>query len=454
MMRDVAVDLHRKTLFVVIVDADGTELLVRRFPATVAGEAELLQHLQPGDRVVVEATGGAHRFANRMESGGAVVVIADPQQTRLVGLRGKKTDYRDCRALLTHLQSGVLATIWRPDRTTREIRQLTRERAAYNQSIVRLKNRIKALLWEEGLELATAAWEDLPSAWLAEQPLPEATRRILEREWAGLQALTALKARQDQELAAHAQTTADAQRLMQVPGFGAAMAVMFLGEVGDAKRFPTAKQLVSYAGLDPRVHQSDERSHHGTVSKGGRSQLRWLMVEVAWAHVAAGGPEAGIYHRLVKQGKPKGVAIVALARRLLILAYCLLCREENYRGLDVARYEGKLTRLAARRPEGEGAEESNVDWAARRLKEMTGKESPYRQAHPRSRPGRRPQREGKVEERGSRGETVATAGARRDEFPALEGATLRRGELRLGAVEELSGSLRQSSENALTEAAT
>jgi hypothetical protein len=178
------------------------------------------------------------------------------------------------------------------------------------------------------------------------------------------------------------------------------------------------------------------------------------MVEVAWAHVAAGGPEAGIYHRLVKQGKPKGVAIVALARRLLILAYCLLCREENYRGLDVARYEGKLTRLAARRPEGEGAEESNVDWAARRLKEMTGKESPYRQAHPRSRPGRRPQREGKVEERGSRGETVATAGARRDEFPALEGATLRRGELRLGAVEELSGSLRQSSENALTEAAT
>jgi transposase len=150
MARDVAVDLHRKTLFVVIVDADGTELLVRRFPATATGEAELLRHLQPGDRVVVEATGGAHRFANRLESAGAVVLIADPQQTRRVGLRGKKTDYRDCRALLTHLRSGTLATIWRPDRPTREIRQLTRERAAYNQSIVRLKNRTKALLWEEG----------------------------------------------------------------------------------------------------------------------------------------------------------------------------------------------------------------------------------------------------------------------------------------------------------------
>jgi transposase len=77
------VDLHRKTLFVVIVDLEGNELLARRFPASVAGEAELLQQLQPGDRVVIEATAGAHRWANRLESTGAHVCIADPQQTRL-----------------------------------------------------------------------------------------------------------------------------------------------------------------------------------------------------------------------------------------------------------------------------------------------------------------------------------------------------------------------------------
>ena len=51
MARDVAVDVHRKALFVVILDPEGKELLVRRFAATAVGEAELLGQLQPGDRV-------------------------------------------------------------------------------------------------------------------------------------------------------------------------------------------------------------------------------------------------------------------------------------------------------------------------------------------------------------------------------------------------------------------
>ena len=94
MARDVAVDVHRKNLFVVIMDAEGREVLVRRFPTTPEGEATLLEHLEPGDRVVLEATAGVHHLANRLESSGAQVLIADPQAARLVGLRGKKTYYR------------------------------------------------------------------------------------------------------------------------------------------------------------------------------------------------------------------------------------------------------------------------------------------------------------------------------------------------------------------------
>jgi hypothetical protein len=242
---------------------------------------------------------------------------------------------------------------------------------------------------------------------------------MVVREWTALQALLALKEQQDQELSVSAQTLTPALRLMQLTGFGAATTVMFLGEVGAIERFPTAKHLVSYAGLDPRVHQSDERTHRGRVSKAGRSPLRWLMVEVAWAHVAANGPEAGHYQRLVKQGKPKGVAIVAVARRLLILAYCLLCRQDTYRQLDAAKYESKLTRLAAQRPESDESRESNVDWAANRLKELTGQESPYRQAHPRARPGRRGVGGRRQQIPAQGGQTEATAGERRAEFPAF-----------------------------------
>jgi hypothetical protein len=104
------------------------------------------------------------------------------------------------------------------------------------------------------------------------------------------------------------------------------------------------------------VQQSGEKCRTGSITKAGRTPLRWLMVEVAWAHVAAQGPEAQRYHRLVAKGKPKGVAIVALARHLLVVAYRLLADEAPYRQVDTKKYEDKLQALAAYRPVAGGME--------------------------------------------------------------------------------------------------
>jgi transposase len=279
--------------------------------------------------------------------------------------------------------------VWRPDAPTREIRQLTQERQAYNRSIVQIKNRIRALLWEEGLTAPEQLWTKEGLMWLAEQPLALALRRLLDREVAALTTLTAVKEVQEAELAQRATEMPKAQRLMQLAGFGPSTAVMFLGQVGTLDRFPSAKQLVSYGGLDPRVQQSGDKCRTGSLSKAGRTPLRWIMIEVAWAHVAANGPEAERYHRLVAKGKPKGVAIAALARHLLVLAYQLLTKEELYRRVDAAKFEDKLQRLAAYRPIAGGAEPTHSAWAADRLEELTGLPSPYRQAYPRARPLRR-----------------------------------------------------------------
>jgi transposase len=382
MGRWIAVDLHPGSLFVLCQDEAGQELWHRRFPGGRQGEAELLPRLEPGDRVVLEATFGAQRLASRLESRGANVTVADPQQARLVGMRGKKSDYRDCRALLQHLRSGSLTAVWRPDAETRAIRQLTRERQAYNQSIVALKNRVRALLWEEGLLVPDDLWTEAGQAWLAEQELPPVVRQIVEREGRALVELTALKAAQEAALAAHALVRSEAvARLLQVPGFGMSTAVMLLGEVGELDRFPSAKHLVSYAGLNPRVHQSGGHCRTGPISKAGRSALRWLLVEVAWAHVRANGPEAARFQRLVKQGKSEGQAIVAVARQLLVLAYLLLTREAAYRQVPLKGYERKLQRLAAERPYAE-RQSTNVDWAAAQLEAVTGQPSPYRQERP------------------------------------------------------------------------
>ena len=88
MARDIAIDVHKRTLFVVAADAEGVELWHRRFATTLEEEAQLLGELGPEDRVVLESTCGVHRLANRIESTGAKVVVIDPQHCRLLGLRG------------------------------------------------------------------------------------------------------------------------------------------------------------------------------------------------------------------------------------------------------------------------------------------------------------------------------------------------------------------------------
>src|SRR6185369_10297921 len=112
----------------------------------------------------------------------------------------------------------------------------------------------------------------------------------------------------------------------------------------------SAPQLVSYAGLNPKVEQSGDRVWTGPITKAGRRSLRWIMVEVAWRHVQAGGALAAEFQRLTRRGKKPQVAIVAVARKLLVLAYVLLTRSETYRDLNARRYERKLAELAACRP--------------------------------------------------------------------------------------------------------
>jgi transposase len=385
MARDVALDVHGRSLVVVAVDQETGEVgLRRRFAPKAEGEAYLLDFLKPGDRVVLEATRGAHRLANRLDATGAQVEIIDPQHARLLGMRGKKTDYRDCLALLQHLRAGTLVVVWRPDPTTRETRQLGREREALNQGIVRMKNRIQALLEEEGLPFPGARlWGAEGEPWLNEPALCPRTRRILLREWRALRSWLAAKEEQEREFLPLALGQPEAIRLMQLTGFGPTSAVLVLAEIGTVRRFARAKQVVSYAGLHPRVYQSDARCAGGGISKAGRATLRWLMVEVAWAHVLADGPEAGVYHRLVGRGKAKNVAIVALARHLLVLAHRLLTHGEPYQRLEGVPYLNKLAVLAGGRPAEAHARQSHRAWAAAQFTAVTGQPAP---AFPRRRP--------------------------------------------------------------------
>ena len=132
---------------------------------------------------------------------------------------------------------------------------------------------------------------------------------------------------------------------MTVPGVNLICAATFIAAVGDAGRFLTSRKPVAYLGLDPKVRQSGEApARSGRISKRGSAAARWALVEAAWSVVSQPGPLHAFYDR-TRARRGHGKAIVATARKLAILFWCMLCRGEDYAHQQPSLTNKKLRRL-------------------------------------------------------------------------------------------------------------
>jgi len=144
------------------------------------------------------------------------------------------------------------------------------------------------------------------------------------------------KAEIDQKLAELSNTAPwadDMVYLMQIPGFGLLTSMILLAAVGDIERFSRPKKLVGYAGLGAGVHSSGQKHQEKSITKQGRKELRWVLVQAAWAAVRSDPYWKAQYQRLTKVKHPNK-AIVAIARRLLVAAWHILSKRETYRHFD------------------------------------------------------------------------------------------------------------------------
>ena len=117
-----------------------------------------------------------------------------------------------------------------------------------------------------------------------------------------------------------------ARRLATTPGVGPVTAVAFRATLDDVARFARPGQVAAYLGLVPREHSSGERQHRGAITKAGNTRMRWLLVQAAWGlwrdRHAASGP-LRTWASAVATRRGKGIAVVALARRLAGILFAL-----------------------------------------------------------------------------------------------------------------------------------
>jgi transposase len=286
-------------------------------------------------RVGMEACGHYPWFEQLLAELGFELWMGDAAEVRASVVRRQKTDRRDAEHILKLLVEDRFPRIWVPSLEERDVRQLLVHRHKQVQARTRTKNQLQALALSQGVQKKWKLWTQAGRVELEQLPLlpyaAERRKRLLE----ALDGWEAEIGELDRRVAEEARRRPEAVRLMTHPGVGPVTALAMVLTLGPAERFESAKQVGSYFGLIPSEASSGGRQRLGRISKQGSSFLRFLLVEAGQTAARYDAQLKRFYRRLATR-KNRGVAKVAVARKLATRLYLMLREGWTYAQLHQA----------------------------------------------------------------------------------------------------------------------
>jgi transposase len=385
--RCAGIDVHKKTVVVcrLTVGASGQRTAeTQTFGTTTDELLRLGDWLAAGGctHIGLESTGEYWRPVHNILEGNFAVWLLNAQHIKAVP--GRKTDVKDAQWIAELLSHGLVRPSFIPPRAQRDLRELTRHRTNFVRVRASLVNRLQKVLERANIKLAGVASdimglsarkmlaalvegeEDVVRlAELAHGKLRE-KRAQLEQALSGRMRphhrflLSELLAQIDSvedtihhfDAQIHHALAADADvvaLLDTIPGIGPGTAEVLLAEVGtEVSRFPSAASLAAWAGLTPGNNESAGRQRSGRARKGN-VWLRTALVQAAQAAAHTKGTAlAAQYHRIAaRRGAQK--AVIAVAHRLLVIAYHVILRHEPYHELGVGYVDRQRPAVTATR---------------------------------------------------------------------------------------------------------
>lgn len=280
-------------------------------------------------RVGMEACGHYPWFERLLAELGFELWLGDAGKIRAAEVRKQKTDRRDAAHLLQLLLQDRFPRIWVPSLEERDVRQLLVHRHKQVQARTRVKNQLHALALGQGVQKKRQLWTEAGRAELEQLPLLPYAAVRRERLLNALdqldQEIGELNRRVEEEVGRRPA----AVQLRSHPGVGPVTALAMVLTLGPVERFRTARQVASYFGLIPSEHSSGGRQRLGHISKQGSPFLRFLLVE-AGQSAARKDAELGRFYRRLVLRKNRGLAKVAVARKLATRLYLMLREDWNY----------------------------------------------------------------------------------------------------------------------------
>jgi transposase len=354
-------------LAVVITNAKDAELTFegRRFGTTLSELRRLCEWLKEHavQEVAMESTAQYWKPAWLALEGQCRLHLAQARSNR--GPRGRKTDFRDAKRIVSRLLSGDLILSYVPDAEQRGWRTLTRAKQQLTRDKVRLQSQLESLLEECQIKLSSVVSDLLGAsgrrilravadgetdprrlAKLGDERLHATEAELIDALSGQIQPLhrqvvTLYLARLDlieSQVARLEKMAAEAMRvhqeaiarLVELPGLGVDSAQQIIAEIGpQAAAFPSASQLASWVGVCPGRHESAGESSSNRSAKGNRA-MRRLLDQLAHATIKKQGSHLQIVFRRLASRLGYNKAIWAIAHRLCRLIWKVLHEGVRY----------------------------------------------------------------------------------------------------------------------------
>ena len=309
------------------------------------------------------------------------ILVTNPRHMKNVP--GKKTDIKDAEWIAQLLRAGLLSGSFIPPQDIRELRQLTRYRKNVVQDVNTQKNRIEKTLQQAGFKLSTflsdvfgVSGRNLLGVLvncgkLSPSDIEDKTKRISKEKKSEIKrAITgqlnehqrqflSLQIKHLDELLAHlsvieasidkisAKFDEDIQRLGTIPGIAETSATAIIAEIGvDMSKFRTAEHFCSWAGLAPGDNMSAGKKKSTRITFGN-PYIKGVICECAWAAVRVRTSYLSKYYWKLKQRRGTKKAIIALARKILVIIYNLIKNSDAYNEekFELARIKQESIRL-------------------------------------------------------------------------------------------------------------
>jgi len=287
-------------------------------------------NLRKGDALILEATTNVWDVYDIVAPLVNYTVVAHAGGVRQIAEARVKTDKKDIERLLKLLIADIVPEVWVPPVHVRELRGMISYRNRLVKTATMIRNRLQSLIHRHNLILPKGALTD--KAWWAAQTLSALEQIQIRQELAMLEELSKHKAEVDAELGRQClgeTWSKQAVRLLQLSGFGVIISMTVLSAIGDITRFEDDKKLVGYSGLGPGVHDSGKEHIEKRITKSGRKELRWAMVEAAWRAIRISPYWKEQYEKYLRRMRKPNQAIVVIARKLLVAVWHVLTKEET-----------------------------------------------------------------------------------------------------------------------------